>query len=91
MVHTASTVKSSEEICIPRPLCLLAGVVPLVCSGLLSVNQVVGVVAQHFADDERAFPRRRQLVLAGYSLNQPEHKVSFLERSRLDLSVVVSA
>ena len=41
----ASTVKSSEEICIPWPLCLLAGVIPLACSGLLSVDQVVGVVA----------------------------------------------
>ena len=30
-------------------------------------------------------------MLAGCSLNQPEHKVSFLERSRLDLPVVVSA
>ena len=47
-------------------------------------------LAQYFADDERAFPRRRQLVLAGCSLDQPEHKVSLLERSRLDLPVVVS-
>ena len=91
MVHTASTVKSSEKICIPWPLCLLAGVVPLACSGLLSVNQVVGVIAQYFADDDRAFPRRRQLVLAGCSLDQPEHKVAFLERSWPDLPVVVSA
>ena len=68
MVHTASTVKSSEKICVPWPLCLLAGVVPLVCSGLLSVDQVVGIVAQYLANDERAFPRRRQLVLAGCSL-----------------------
>ena len=45
VVHTASTVKSSEKICIPWPLYLLAGVVPLACSGLLSVDQVVGVVA----------------------------------------------
>ena len=30
-------------------------------------------------------------MLAGCSLDQPEHKVSFLERSRLDLPVVVSA
>ena len=90
MVHTASTVKSSEEICIPWLICLFAGVVPLACSGLLSVNQVVGVVAQHFADDERAFPRCRQLVLAGCSLDQSKHKVAFLERSRLDLPVVVS-
>ena len=90
MVHTASTVKSLEKICIPWPLCLLAGVVPLECSELLSINQVVGVVAQYFADDERAFPRRRQLVLVGCSLDQPEHKVAFLERSRLDLPIVVS-
>ena len=40
---------------------------------------------------KRAFPRCRQLVLAGCSLDQPEHKVSFLERSWLDLPVVVSA
>ena len=91
MVHTASTVKSLEEICIPWPLCLLAGVVPLACSGLLSVDQVVGIVAQYFAGDERAFPRRRQLVLAGCSLDQPEHKVAFLERSWPDLPVVLSA
>ena len=69
MVHTALTVKSSEEVCIPRPLCLLAGVVSLTCSGFLSVDQVVGIVAQYFADDERAFPRRRQLVLASCSLD----------------------
>ena len=91
VVHIASTVKSLEEICIPWPLRLFAGVVPLACSGLLSISQVVGVVAQHFADDERAFPRRRQLVLAGCSLDQPEHKVAFLERSWLDLPVMVSA
>ena len=70
MVHTASTVKSSEEICIPWPLRLLAGVVPLARSGLLSVDQIVGIIAQYFADDERAFPRRRQLVLAGCSLDR---------------------
>ena len=69
VVHTASAVKPSKEICIPWPLCLLAGVIPLACSGLLSVDQVVGIVAQYFVDDERAFPRRRQLVLAGYSLD----------------------
>ena len=69
VVHTALTVKSSEEICIPWPLCLFAGVVPRACSGLLSVDQVVGVVAQHFADDEGAFPRCLQLVLAGCSLD----------------------
>ena len=76
MVHIASTVKSLEDICIPWVLRLFARVVPLVCSGLLSIDQVVGVVAQHFADDERAFPRRRQLVLAGCLLDQPEHKVA---------------
>ena len=91
MVHTASTVKSSEKICIPWSFRLFAGVVSLACSGLLGVDQVVGVVAQHYADDEGAFPRRRQLVLAGCSLNQPEHKVALLKQSRLDLSVVVSA
>ena len=91
MVHTASTIKSSEEICIPWPLGLLAGVVSFACSGLLSIDQVVGVVAQNFADDEGAFPRCRELVLAGCSLDQPEHKVSLLEGSWLDLPVVVSA
>ena len=90
MVHTTSTVKSSEEICIPWPLRLFAGVVPLACSGLLSVNQVVGVVTQHFADDEGAFPRRRQLVLTGCLLDQSEHKVALLERPRPDLPIVVS-
>src|SRR4051812_9547576 len=83
------TVKSSEEICVPWSLRLFAGVAPLACSGLLSVDQVVGVVAQHFSDDERAFPRRRQLVLAGCSLDQSEHKVAFWEGSRPDLPVVV--
>ena len=91
VVHTASIVKSLEEICIPWPLCLLAGVIPLACSGLLSVDQVVGIVAQYFADDERAFPRCRQLVLAGCLLYQPEHKVFLLEGSWLDLAIVVSA
>ena len=90
MIHTASIVKSSEKICIPRAFCFFAGVVPLACSVLLSVDQVVGVVAQNFADDEGAFPRCRELVLAGCSLDQPEHKVSLLEGSWLDLSVVVS-
>ena len=58
---------------------------------LLRVDGVVGVVAQGFADDEGAFPRGRELVLAGCSLDQPEHKVSLLEGSWLDLSTVVSA
>ena len=91
MIHTASTVKSSEKICIPRAFCLFAGVVPLARSGLLGIDQVVGVVSQHLADDEGAFPRCRQLVLAGCSLDRPEHKVALLERSRPDLPVVVSA
>ena len=91
MVHTALTVKSSEEICIPWPLCLLAGVVPLECSGLLSIDQVEGVISQHLADDEGAFPWCRELVLASCSLDQSEHKVALLERSRPDLPVVVSA
>ena len=91
MVHTASTVKSPEKICVPRSLCLLTGVVSLSCSGLLSVDQVVGVVSQHLADDEGAFPRFRELVLAGCSLDQPEHKVSLLEGCWLDLVIVVSA
>ena len=91
MIHTASTVKSSEEICIPWPLRLLAGVVSLACSRLLSVDQVVGVVAQHFADDERAFPRWRQLVLAGCSLDQPEHKVAFLEDPGFDPAAMITA
>ena len=91
MIHTASTVKSSKKICIPRALCLFAGVVPLVCSGLLSIDQVVEIVSQHLADDEGAFPRGRELVLAGCSLDQPEHKIAFLEGSWLDLPVVVAA
>ena len=47
----------------------LAGVVPLARPGLLGIDQVVGVVAQGFADDERAFPRGQELVLAGCSLD----------------------
>ena len=46
---------------------------------------------QYLADNEGAFPRRRQLVLAGCSLDQLEHKVALLERSRPDLPVVISA
>ena len=87
VIHTASTVKSSEKICIPWALRLFAGVIPLARSGLLSVDQVVGVISQYLADDEGAFPRCRELVLAGCSLDQPEH---LLEGSWLDLSVVVS-
>ena len=67
------------------------GVVSLACSWLLRVDQVVGVVAECLADDEGAFPRGRELVLAGCSLDQPEHKVSLLEGSWLDLPIVVSA
>ena len=59
--------------------------------GLLCVNQVVGVVAQGLAEDEGAFPRGRELVLAGCSLDQPEHKIALLERSWLDLPAVVAA
>ena len=91
MVHTALTVKSLEEVCIPWPLRLLAGVVSFACSRLLSFDQVVGVISQHLVDDEGAFPRCRELVLAGYSLDQPEHKVSLLEGSWLDLPILVSA
>ena len=91
VVHTALTAKSSKEISIPQALCFLAGIVPLARPGLLGIDQVVGVVAQGFADDERAFPRGRELVLAGCSLDQPEHKVSLLEGSWLDLPTVVAA
>jgi hypothetical protein len=91
VVHTVLTVKSSEEICVPWALCFLAGIIPLARPGLLRVDEVIGVVAQGFADDEGAFPRSRELVLAGCSLDQLEHKVSLLEGSRLDLSVVVAA
>ena len=91
MVHTASTVKSSEKICVPWAFRLFARVVPLACSGLLSVDQVVGVVALSSADDEGAFSRGRELVLAGCSLDQSEHKITLLERSWPDLPAVVAA
>ena len=91
VVHTASTIKSSKEICIPWALCFLAGVVPLARPGLLCIDQVEGVVAQGFNDDEGPFPRGRELVLAGCSLDQPEHNVSLLERSWLDLPAMVAA
>ena len=91
MVHTASSVKSSKEICVPWALCFLAGVVPLARTGLLCIDQVVGVIAQGFADDEGALPRGRGLVLAGYSLDQLEHKITLLEGSWLDLSAVVTS
>ena len=86
-----STVKSSKEVCTPWALCFLAGIVPLASPGLLRVDEIVGVIAQGFADDERPFPRGRELVLAGCSLDQPEHKVSLLEGSCLDLPTVVVA
>ena len=57
----------------------------------MRVDQVVGVVVEWLADDEGAFPRGRVLVLAGCSLDQPEHKVSLLEGSWLDLPTVVAA
>ena len=91
MIHTALTVKSSQEVRIPWSLRLLAGVVSLACSWFLRVDQVVGVVAECLADDKGAFPRGRELVLAGCSLDQPEHKVALLEGSWLDLAVVVAA
>ena len=91
MIHTESTVKSSEEVCIPWSFRLFAGVVSLACSGLQGIDQVVGVIAQHLADNKGAFPRCRQLVLAGCPLDQSEYKVTLLERSRLDVPVVVSA
>ena len=91
MVHTESTIKSSEKICVPWALRCLARIVSLACSGLLCVDEVVGVVAQCLANDEGAFPRGRELVLVGCSLDQPEHKVSLLEGSWLDLPTVVAA
>ena len=91
VVHTESTVKSSEEVCIPRALRFLARVVSLACSGLLCVDEVVGVVPQCLADDKGAFPRGRELVLADCSLDQPKHKVSLLEGSWLDLPTVLAA
>ena len=48
--------------------------------GLLCVDQVVGVIAQGFADDEGAFTRGQELVLDDYSLDQSEHKVPPLGR-----------
>ena len=58
---------------------------------VLCVDQVVGVVAECLANDEGAFPRGRELVLAGCSLDQPEHKITLLEGSWLDLPAVVAA
>ena len=84
------TVKSSEEIGIPWSFRLLAGIISLACLRLLCIDQVVGVIAQHLADDEGIFPRCRELVLAGCSLDQPEHKVALLERSWLDLLTVIA-
>ena len=86
-----STVKSSEEIGVPWALRLLAGVIPIARPVLLGIDRVVGVIAQGLADDEGAFPRGRELVPAGCSLDQPEHKVSLLEGSWLDLPTVVAA
>ena len=89
MLHL--TVKSSEEISVPWSFRLLAGIISLARLGLLCVVQVVGVVAQGLADDEGAFPRGRELALVGCSLDQPEPKVTLLERSWIDLMTVVTA
>ena len=91
MIHTAFNCKIVSGGLVPWSLRLLAGVVSLACSWFVRVDQVVGVVAECLADDERTFPRGRELVLAGYSLDQPEHKVALLEGSLPDLSVVVTA
>ena len=91
MIHIASTVTSSQEVGVPWSFRLLAGIIPLACSWLLCVDRIVGVVAQHFADNEGAFPRCRQLVLAGCPLDQSEQKVALTESTRLDLRVVVAA
>ena len=73
-------------------------VAPTPCRSRLSCVLLVfarqsssGVIAECLADDEGAFPRGRELVLAGCSLDQPEHKVALLEGSWLDLAVVVAA
>ena len=68
VVHTALTVKYSREIRIPWALCFLAGIIPLARPRLLRIDEVVGVIAQGFADDKMALPRGRELVLAGCSL-----------------------
>ena len=68
------------SLCRSRPSCVL---------GASEHRSGSKVVAQHFADNEGAFPRCRQLVLAGCPLDQSEHKVAFLERSWPDLPVVV--
>jgi hypothetical protein len=57
----------------------------------LSIDEVVGVIAQSFADDEGSLPRGGELVLAGCSLNQLKHQVSLAESKQLDLLAVVAA
>ena len=91
VIHTASTVKWTKEVCVPWALRLVASRALLACSGLLGVDEVVGVIAQSLADDEGSLPRGGELVLAGCSLDGPEHQVSFPEGEGLDLLAVVAA
>ena len=86
------TVKRTEELRVPGPAGLHAGRISLALVRLLCVDEVVRVpVVENLADDEGAFPRGSQLVLAGCPLDEPEHEVALAEREGFDLLAVVVA
>ena len=58
---------------------------------LAHVGELVGVVARCPADDEGSLPWGGQLVVAGFVLDQPEHKIAFAEGNRADPPAVVPA
>jgi hypothetical protein len=75
---------------IPRTLCLLVGVVSLVLPWLLRIDEVVCPITQHLADDKLSLLVRGQLVHAFGILDQPEHKVSFVEFEGTNLPAVIA-
>jgi hypothetical protein len=70
---------------------LFVGVVSLVLPRLLRVDEKVCPITQHLADDKRSLPGRGQLGHAFGVLDQPEHKVSFMEFERSNLLVVITS
>ena len=58
---------------------------------LRAVDEVVGVVTQCSADDERTFPRGGQLVLPHRLLDSAKHQVALTKSEGADLLAVVVA
>jgi hypothetical protein len=57
----------------------------------LTVGQLVCPRLQNLGDDERPFPRRRELVPPSGVLSQPKHQVAHLEVSGPNPSGVVAS